>query len=108
MIEEFSVFIRTGAYPSVASRACGALGVRFAVLDRCAAQIGVACATRLTRAHRAVVQRRAVRPLAANVGEGAGIDAFVIEAGVGRTAIAVVIAFQMDALRLVEGRRFEE
>lgn len=84
------------------------MGVRFAVLDRCAAQIGVACATRLTRAHRAVVQRRAVRPLAANVGEGAGIDAFVIEAGVGRTAVAVVIAFQMDALRLVEGRRFEE
>lgn len=88
-----------GAYPSVASRARGALGVRFAVLDRCAAKIGVTCATRLTRAHRAVVQGRAVRSLAANVGERAGVDAFVIETRVGRTAVAVVIAFQMDALR---------
>ena len=40
--------------------------------------------------------------MAANVGERAGVDAFVIETRVGRTAVAVVIAFQMDALRLVE------
>lgn len=99
---KIEAFVRTGAYPSVASRARGALGVRFAVLDRCAAKIGVTCATRLTRAHRAVVQGRAVRSLAANVGERAGVDAFVIETRVGRTAVAVVIAFQMDALRLVE------
>lgn len=96
------LFICTGAYSSLASRACGALGIRFAVLDRCAAQIGVTCATGLTRAHRAMVQRRAVRSLAAYVGERARIDAFVIETGVGRTAVAVVIAFQMDALRLGE------
>lgn len=90
----------TCAYAAVASRAGRALRVALAILQRRAAEIRVARAAGLAGAHRAVVERRAIGAVSANVRERARIDTLVIHAHVRLAAIAMVLALYVNALRL--------
>ena len=87
------------AYTSVAHRTGCALRVSLAILERRASKIRITCAARLTGAHRAMIERGTISSMSANVRKGARIDAFMIEARIRLTAVAMIVALQMNALR---------